>query len=74
MSAVLKMSNPVPSLTAVVRKALNSTLSSAVSKTRSKEAKITGKYLIGLLQTQIPSEENKTHTEGTYGKKVTGLK
>lgn len=49
MSAVPRMSNPVPNLTAIVRKALNSTLTSAVSKTRSKEAKITGKYLVRLL-------------------------
>lgn len=48
-----RVSNPVPSLNAVVRKTLSSTLGSAVPKIRSKEAKITGKVLFRLFRTQI---------------------
>lgn len=47
--ASAEVSNPVPSLTEVVRKTLSSTWSSAVPETRSKQTTITGNILFRLL-------------------------
>lgn len=74
MSTVPRVSDPAPSLIAVVRKPSVQDGALLFLKHHPRRLKIIGKVLFRVLWTENPLEENTTHAEGTKGEKATGLK